>query len=384
MTQIFISRQDNLPTSDTLEQHLRWKVEEADLIQQDKNNSDAKSGGLFKGCFTKLNSGYPFRMIRDSEDGVDRCPQCGWEVEDGECVHCGMHFDAYGVAGWHDGIADDDFSSELDEDLELEDADLAHGFRAHSDVDGWDDYASTSTYEDNTDRHSNRNRRRRARQRTTSPPAVQPRAHSEGLSYTQTPAVHIDIVSNDEDGSNEDDEDDNEDSSMRDFIDDDSGGVREGTSSSSQSPPRRSQMGSAQRQRNIVRNARRGVAPMQPTSISSPITFLGSRPRASPRRGAPRYTIPLARRNEEDEDIDTGPVTHGRRRRQHHERDVPTVRSRARRARRHAIVSSNDEDRSTDASVEEGGREAFLFHDYEMTRGDERNMDTDDSDGSLW
>ena len=66
-------------------------------------------------------------MLRDYEDGVDRCPRCAWELEEGACNQCG--FDATGSP-----FSDDDehsFStdydghdfgeSEIDGDIELED-----------------------------------------------------------------------------------------------------------------------------------------------------------------------------------------------------------------------------------------------------------------------
>ena len=63
--------------------------EEAEVVELDKANHTAGGLGLFKGRF-----GYFARpdrrtapIIRDTQDGVDRCPNCAWELEEGYCKH---------------------------------------------------------------------------------------------------------------------------------------------------------------------------------------------------------------------------------------------------------------------------------------------------------
>ncbi|KAH8726323.1 hypothetical protein GQ44DRAFT_651379 [Phaeosphaeriaceae sp. PMI808] len=127
MTSVFINRTELLPPGETLEDHRKWQKEEADAVQQDKDNKDTCTGGLFKGCF-KLHPlhgrGPSLQVLRDQEDGVDRCPICTWELEDGGCQQCGLIFDAAGEVSWGDsftGFSDMDEMSEQDaEDFEAE------------------------------------------------------------------------------------------------------------------------------------------------------------------------------------------------------------------------------------------------------------------------
>ena len=86
MTQIFANRPELMPVGETTQEHKRWQEEEAALVEKDRATTGLK-GGLFRGCF-KLTR--PRRAaIRDDEDGVDRCPRCTWELEDGLCESCG-------------------------------------------------------------------------------------------------------------------------------------------------------------------------------------------------------------------------------------------------------------------------------------------------------
>ena len=84
-----------MPSGETTEEHIRWQDEEAALVEKDRS-ATGRSGGLFRGCFRR---GFPGRFspmdymarppIRDLQDGVDRCPRCTWELEDGACQGCG-------------------------------------------------------------------------------------------------------------------------------------------------------------------------------------------------------------------------------------------------------------------------------------------------------
>ena len=122
MTQVFISRAELLPGGETTGDHKKLQREEMELVERDKNNVDRSVCGLFRGSFRydPLN----IRAIRDDEDGVERCPRCMWELEEGFCLRCHAGLD-------DDGLMPEDFSDlddrlsestydESDEEMELE------------------------------------------------------------------------------------------------------------------------------------------------------------------------------------------------------------------------------------------------------------------------
>ena len=86
MTQIFINRPELMLEGETTEDHRKRQQEEAELVEKDRNAA-GDHGGLFHGHFLPL-SHRNFHSIRDDEDGVDRCPRCAWELEDGYCASC--------------------------------------------------------------------------------------------------------------------------------------------------------------------------------------------------------------------------------------------------------------------------------------------------------
>ena len=75
-----------MPVGETTQEHRKWQEEESALVEKDKANPGLK-GGLFRGCF-RITRRRPTAAIRDDEDGVDRCPLCAWELEDGLCENC--------------------------------------------------------------------------------------------------------------------------------------------------------------------------------------------------------------------------------------------------------------------------------------------------------
>ena len=92
---MFVSRIELLPEDETTNEHDQAKRAEALQIDTDKGPGGE---GLFKGAFTRPNPAFhhptnigPVRPIRDQEDGVDRCPVCAWELEEGACMHCGYN-----------------------------------------------------------------------------------------------------------------------------------------------------------------------------------------------------------------------------------------------------------------------------------------------------
>ena len=99
---MFLTHTELLPEDETIEEHRLGKEIEAKLVAADRSGP-----GLFKGIFHR--NRYPFGIarptaIRDEEDGVDRCPLCTHELEDGYCNGC----------GWTDN--EDDISYISDED----------------------------------------------------------------------------------------------------------------------------------------------------------------------------------------------------------------------------------------------------------------------------
>ncbi|KAF2725594.1 hypothetical protein K431DRAFT_280953 [Polychaeton citri CBS 116435] len=90
MTSTFFSRQELLSlegSDETKEQHEQWAREEGEIIAKDR-----EKGMLFKGIFSRRRR-LPRLPIVDPEDGVERCPDCHWELEDGFCNHCGLPID---------------------------------------------------------------------------------------------------------------------------------------------------------------------------------------------------------------------------------------------------------------------------------------------------
>jgi len=269
MTLVFVNRVELLPAGESIEQHTKWQKEEADIVQQDKDNTDPHAGGLFKGCFRPQHARGPsLQVVRDHEDGVERCPVCTWELEDGECVQCGLFFDDNGELTWTDsftGFSDMDDMSErdlsgedLDAEMDLEDAD----FDAYGPPENWPDFYPEEGnvmmqrfLEHGIPPHAGFGRRR-------------PMSHSAAgsrRSYTQS--IVSDIYTDEMDTVQEEDEDGmDEDSSMNDFLDDEEGGSS--TSASASSTPGQTPQPSTVRAR-LQGRARRVVESEASSTISS-------------------------------------------------------------------------------------------------------------------
>ncbi|OJD23550.1 hypothetical protein ACJ73_05092 [Blastomyces percursus] len=107
IVQMFISRAELLEGDETTKEHLSNKLAETEKMESDKSNKDPVNGGLFQGCFK---CPLPFNEpINDILDGVTRCPRCAWELEEGECHHCGFSAVGYSSGGSH---SDSDLSGE--------------------------------------------------------------------------------------------------------------------------------------------------------------------------------------------------------------------------------------------------------------------------------
>lgn len=119
---VFVSRSELLPDGETSEEHNKYVKEEAEIVSKDKANTDRKTGGLFKGCFTR-GKGPHLLPIHDPGDGVDRCPACHWELEDGFCNQCGEHVGEQDHLGFSDYDDESDTSDdEVDHELDMDDA----------------------------------------------------------------------------------------------------------------------------------------------------------------------------------------------------------------------------------------------------------------------
>ena len=131
---VFVSRNELLPDGETTEEHAGLVKEEAEIVAKDKANADPITGGLFKGCFKRGYHGY-IGPIHDAGDGVDRCPNCNWELEEGFCNTCGAIIDPHEHVGFSDYDSEsEDTEDELDHELDLEDAAAVFG------ADGQDEY----------------------------------------------------------------------------------------------------------------------------------------------------------------------------------------------------------------------------------------------------
>lgn len=81
---MFIGRSELTDANETTQEHLANQVAETEKVERDKKNTDPRTGGLFQGCFNRTTI-----PLYDNAEGVTRCPGCFWELEDGECTHCG-------------------------------------------------------------------------------------------------------------------------------------------------------------------------------------------------------------------------------------------------------------------------------------------------------
>lgn len=110
---MFTSNAELLEKGETTAEHSKNQREEAEKLEADKTSENPNTGGLFQGCFKP--KPHHVGPIYDADDGVTRCPNCAWELEEDECVNCGYHAE--------DGSIGDseDFSDMTDEDDEDDD-----------------------------------------------------------------------------------------------------------------------------------------------------------------------------------------------------------------------------------------------------------------------
>ncbi|OAL49222.1 hypothetical protein IQ07DRAFT_569617 [Pyrenochaeta sp. DS3sAY3a] len=353
MTAVFTARAELLPPGETLDDHQKWLKDEADAVQQDKDNKDPRTGGLFKGCFRVHplhGRGPSLQVVRDQEDGVDRCPICTWELEDGGCQQCGLIFDHTGEVSWGDsftGFSDmDDMSEhdtdELDTEMEMDDVDYEAYEEWGEDIMNQGSFMMRRFLEAGMAPNVANFARRR------------PMTHSEAgsrRSYSQS--IVSDMYGDEMDTVEEEDEDglDEEDSEMNDFIDDEDIEASTSASAASSTPgPTPRQLG-GNRARAQGR-ARRVVESETSSTISSVI-------------------------EEEDEDEeDAGPIRRGQRN---------TAQTRALN-RANGSRSSHGPPSSTSTDVSTGeldeDTQALLREEGWMLQRDDDEMGEEDEDDS--
>lgn len=354
MVNVFVNRTELLPSGETIEQHSTWQKEEADIVQQDKDNQDVRTGGLFKGCFRPARTVAPsLRAVRDREDGVDRCPLCSWELESGECAQCGLFFDENGELTWGDsftGFSDLDEMSERDlsgEDLDAE-LEMEDGFDGFGEpMDGWPNYM-----EDENESFV----MRRFFEHGIPPQAYLARrrmTHSEAgsrRSYSQS--IVSDMYTDEMDTVEEEDEEGlDEDSSMNDFIDDDEEVNPESPSTASPAAGQTPQP--SNNTRRVQGRARRVVESEASSTVSSVV--------------------------EEDDEEDEGPIRRGQR-----SRVQARILNRANGSREPSgPPSSTSTEESHEQELDED-TQALLRADGWMLQhdGPDEEMDDDDDDDS--
>ena len=117
MAQIFVARAELMPVGETTEEHLVTRQEEASIVERDRSNTDLRSGGLFRGCFSGPLLVGRHGVLRDVEDGVDRCPYCAWELEGGFCSSCQQTIDS-------DVDGDDFYDHSDDSDIDISETEM--------------------------------------------------------------------------------------------------------------------------------------------------------------------------------------------------------------------------------------------------------------------
>jgi hypothetical protein len=290
MIQVFIARVEHLPAGETLEQHATWQKEEAEIVKKDKENTDPRTGGLFKGVFNRRRQLF---AVRDIDDGVDRCPLCGWELEAGECERCGLGFDENGMAMESSAGAFSDMDETTMDDMELEDYPDDGDYPEELDFEGYPELGEEYDPYGEEDQDFMMRRWLAAGEavRSNLSYGIGPRqraAHSVANSRRRYSAS---LVTEDMETLEEEDEED-EDSSMNDFIDDGEteSGSQVTASTASQTPQPRANRGF---------QSRRGRRIVESESSS------------------------VSQATEEDEDEeDEGPIRPGRRNRQAHNRTL--------------------------------------------------------------
>ncbi|KAH0279404.1 hypothetical protein KCU91_g1757, partial [Aureobasidium melanogenum] len=239
MINIFMRSHNILPDGEAIEQHQQWAFEEAELVRNDKSNTNPKTGGLFKGIFRQRRK----RLLpnHDPVDHVDRCPRCNWEIEDGMCQNCGVLMDSWSDDGdisttdlsnsLHAESIEDDFEED-DMDADPEFGELDGDFDGGLDIDfdpqaydAWLEQSGILDYSDHSPTRSGGAAGRADVLRQMTRERGRTAAHSAFRRATRDPHVideeaEDDLMGYEHDEEDEDDDEDDEAGSIDDFLDD--------------------------------------------------------------------------------------------------------------------------------------------------------------------
>ncbi|KAL2413520.1 hypothetical protein ABEF95_003667 [Exophiala dermatitidis] len=151
LVHMFIGRAELLPEDETVQEHQQAKEEEALLLAADRTGV-----GLFKGAFKQsrhLHHLVSWRQgIMDYEDGVVRCPECHWELEEGECYQCGfIQYEPGDSESESDELSMDSQSIHtVDTDFDGDGDEVDHEFDSTMHFGGYDPYEEYGTATDAT------------------------------------------------------------------------------------------------------------------------------------------------------------------------------------------------------------------------------------------
>ncbi|KAL1965650.1 hypothetical protein VTN77DRAFT_5327 [Rasamsonia byssochlamydoides] len=207
---MFTNHAELLEKGETTAQHKKLQKEEQEKVEADKANTHPQTGGLFQGCFKER----PSQPIIDVEDGVTRCPNCAWELEDDACVNCGYHVDADETVT---GTTDSEENSEMTDYNE----DMEDGF-GDMDEDDWNEVYDGVPFEQlpfGVQQFYDPLRRMHQRYHNL----LQRDPYEWQFPHSGSSVTHDDSEDeeDEEDEEEEEDEDEDEDEEMDSFIDDD-------------------------------------------------------------------------------------------------------------------------------------------------------------------
>ncbi|KAL6250602.1 E3 ubiquitin ligase [Rhinocladiella similis] len=155
LVHMFIGRAELLSEDETVAEHQQAKEDEAGQLAADRAGR-----GLFKGVFNKHRhaSHLPSSSVRgvlDHEDNVLRCPECHWELEEGQCLQCGFNEYEPGESEFDEEslpsprLRTDDYDYDDDSEIDMEFGDFPIPINAGYETDRTD--ASRTDYDEYDD-----------------------------------------------------------------------------------------------------------------------------------------------------------------------------------------------------------------------------------------
>ncbi|OOQ82184.1 RING finger domain protein [Penicillium brasilianum] len=139
---MFTSRAELLDKGETTAEHLSNRQAESEKLDQDKANTHPHTGGLFGGLFKP--KAPALKPLIDVDDGVMRCPNCQWELEEDACGGCGWIYRPDEDITDYSGSDEDDYDDETDDDSMLDGEDPEDDEFGDIDVDdsAWGPYGA--------------------------------------------------------------------------------------------------------------------------------------------------------------------------------------------------------------------------------------------------